>query len=93
MVMHTAYWWDRTGILWAFVAILAGVSVAYAYWTQVRTGFRFYTGDIYDGFIALAIHEHWFNVLRGLEPWDTVMWFYPSSIPSFSARHKRIGQP
>jgi len=33
--------------------------------------------DRYDGIIEISLLEHWHNVLRGLEQWDTAIFFYP----------------
>jgi hypothetical protein len=44
---------------------------------QIGNGFTLLLGDRHDGVIELAILEHWWNVLRGLEPWDRTAWFHP----------------
>ncbi|WP_458094938.1 hypothetical protein [Roseomonas sp. WA12] len=51
-------------------------SLTYLFWPEVSTGFRLFSGERYDGFIALAIHEHWWHALRGLAPVNKVAWFH-----------------
>lgn len=51
-------------------------SLVYVFWPEVSTGFRLFSGDHYDGFIALAVHEHWWHVLRGLAPITKAAWFH-----------------
>jgi hypothetical protein len=42
---------------------------------QLASGFGVTFGDRFDGFIAIAIQEHWFAVLSGVAPVATVPWF------------------
>ncbi|MBP0493842.1 hypothetical protein [Roseomonas indoligenes] len=62
-------------LLLASTALLA--TLAYLFWPPLSTGFRLFTGDRFDGFIALAVHEHWWHALRGLAPVTKVAWFHP----------------
>jgi len=67
-------------------ALLTGLAVALAGVAAVWFGFReelagglvLLLGDRYDGMIAVAILEHWYNVLRGLSPWATTFYFHPT---------------
>jgi hypothetical protein len=42
---------------------------------QIATGLSVTFGDRFDGFIAIAIQEHWFAVLSGTAPAAMVPWF------------------
>ena len=42
---------------------------------QLGSGFGVTFGDRFDGFIAIAIQDHWFAVLSGAAPVATVPWF------------------
>ncbi|WP_149536942.1 hypothetical protein [Siccirubricoccus phaeus] len=44
---------------------------------QLADGFTLLLGDRHDAVIALSIMEHWWNVLRGLQPWDVTSYFHP----------------
>ncbi|WP_431269452.1 hypothetical protein [Dankookia sp. P2] len=44
---------------------------------QLGDGFTLLLGDRHDGVIALSILEHWYNALRGIEPWDRTAYFFP----------------
>ncbi len=44
---------------------------------QLINGFTVLFGDRGDAVIVAALLEHWFNVFRGLEPWDMPQYFYP----------------
>ncbi|MCO6417418.1 hypothetical protein JYK14_14790 [Siccirubricoccus sp. KC 17139] len=44
---------------------------------QLADGFALLLGDRHDAVIALSIMEHWWNVLRGLQPWDVTGYFHP----------------
>ncbi len=63
----------RFGLL--FLALVLSVGAVFA--VQVGSQFRLVTGDRLDGLIQVSILEHWFNVLRGDEAWDTTRYFYP----------------
>ncbi len=57
------------------LALALSVSAVFA--VQLMSQFRFVTGDRLDGLIQISILEHWFNVVRGHETWDTTAYFYP----------------
>jgi len=44
---------------------------------QLSDGFTLLNGDRHDGLIALAVLEHWWNVLRGRAAWDITAYFHP----------------
>jgi hypothetical protein len=44
---------------------------------QLADGFTLLNGDRHDGLIALAVLEHWWNVLRGRAAWDVTAYFHP----------------
>ncbi|RAI60287.1 hypothetical protein [Roseicella frigidaeris] len=59
-------------------ATLCGaLCLAFFFRNQLGNGFTLLLGDRHDGVIALSILEHWFNLLRGLEPWDRTAYFFP----------------
>lgn len=61
------------------VTTLAGVlTVAAFFHFQVANGFTRLFSESWDGRIEIALLEHWFNVLRGIEPWDRAAYFYPT---------------
>ena len=61
----------------ALVAITGAAAVAIVSRIQLLTGFGQLWGSEFDGGIEAAILEHWFNALRGLEPWNRPGWFFP----------------
>ena len=61
----------------AFVALVASLALAIFFRNQILNNFAFLFGDRYDSEIELSILEHWFNVIRGMERWDVVSYFYP----------------
>lgn len=62
----------------ALVATLCGaLCLAFFFRGQLGNGFTLLLGDRHDGVIALSILEHWYNVLRGIEPWDRTAYFFP----------------
>jgi len=60
----------------SFVAVLALVDFIF-FRAQILNGFSLLFGDQFDGVIENALLEHWYNVLRGLESWSDVLYFYP----------------
>ena len=61
-----------------FLALVTGiVSLAFLFRYQLTSGFNDLFGDPYDGHIAIAIMEHWKNVLFGKEKWSTPIYFFP----------------
>jgi len=44
---------------------------------QLADGFTLLNGDRHDGLIALALLEHWWNVLRGDAAWNVTGYFHP----------------
>ncbi|NOG71044.1 hypothetical protein [Roseicella sp. DB1501] len=59
-------------------AMLCGaLCLAFFFRYQLGNGFTLLLGDRHDGVIALSIIEHWYNVLRGLAPWDRTAYFFP----------------
>jgi len=60
------------------IACLAGLAcLAVFFRGQLGDGFTLLLGDRHDGVIALAILEHWWNVLRGASAWDRTLYFHP----------------
>ncbi|MBV8633977.1 MAG: hypothetical protein JO002_05770, partial [Burkholderiaceae bacterium] len=43
---------------------------------QIFNGFSFLFADRYDGFIEVALLEHWYAVLRGLQHWSDTNYFF-----------------
>lgn len=66
---------DRRLLLVAAVGLL---SVAAFFRFQLLSGFARTFGDINDGFIEIAILEHWNNVLHGRERWADVLYYFPT---------------
>lgn len=57
---------------------LAGAACLAAFFRhQLADGFTLLNGDRHDGLIALAVLEHWWNVLRGRAAWDITAYFHP----------------
>ena len=44
---------------------------------HLANGFTLFSGDRYDAMIAIAIEQHWQNVLEGREAWSRVAYFAP----------------
>ena len=65
---------NRRGLLVALVGLL---SVAVFFRFQILLGLARTFGDINDGFIEIAILEHWNNVFHGREHWSEVAYFFP----------------
>ncbi|TDH63988.1 hypothetical protein E2C06_03965 [Dankookia rubra] len=62
----------------AVAAVLCGALCLGVFFRgQLGDGFTLLLGDRHDGVIALSILEHWYNVLRGIEPWDRTAYFVP----------------
>ena len=64
---------------WSVAAVAAAclATVALHFWHLIAGGFATTLSDNLDGFIQVAIVEHWYNVVRGLEPWNQPAYFYP----------------
>lgn len=62
----------------AIIAGLAGLlSLIVFFRDAVTSGFDRMMGEPLDGYIQLAIVQHWDNVRRGLEAWDVTSHFHP----------------
>lgn len=61
----------------AAVALAGAASLAVVFRVQLLTRFGQLWGDQFDGGIEAAVLEHWFNVLRGWEPWNRTAYFAP----------------
>ncbi len=59
--------------------LLGLAAVSFLYLPQLETGFSYVIGDRFDGFIAVSIIAHWFNVLAGFSAWNTTFYFFPHS--------------
>jgi hypothetical protein len=60
------------------LAVAAGLlSVAVFFRTEIANHFTLLNGDRYDAVIAIAILEHWSNLLRGLAPVAETNFFFP----------------
>jgi hypothetical protein len=55
--------------------LLATLAVDFRY--QIQNGFTRLLSGRFDGSIEVAILEHWYNALRGHEPWGTTNYFFP----------------
>ncbi|MBL6457921.1 hypothetical protein JMJ55_21525 [Belnapia sp. T6] len=53
------------------------LAVAFFFRQQIGNGFTLLLGDRHDAVIALAIMEHWPNLLRGFSAWDRTDYFFP----------------
>ncbi len=53
------------------------LSVAFFFRYQIGNGFTLLLGDRHDAVIEISILEHWYNVLRGIEPWSRTSYFFP----------------
>ena len=61
-------------------AVLASIACLLAlYRVQLLSGGDRLPGDVVDVRIAIALQEHWRNVLRGLEAWNQPLYFYPTA--------------
>jgi hypothetical protein len=63
------------GAAFCFVLLLC---LALFFRIQIATGFTWLFSDRSDGAIEIAILEHWYNVVRGLEHWSNTNYFYPA---------------
>lgn len=61
----------------AAVCLAALLVIAVLFRAQLLSGFALTTTESYDGIIELSLFEHWFAVLRGVEPWHTTAYFHP----------------
>ncbi len=61
------------------VALLACLlATGLVFHAQIGDGFATLFNDPWDGWIEVALLEHWWNALRLLEPWRAPLWFSPS---------------
>lgn len=59
------------------VALACALCVGLFFRNQIANGFTLLLGDRHDGVIALAILEHWRNVLAGTDAWSSTGYFHP----------------
>lgn len=59
------------------VLVACALSVAFFFRYQIGNGFTLLLGDRHDAVIEISILEHWYNVLRGIEPWSSTSYFFP----------------
>ena len=59
------------------VASACALCVGLFFRNQIANGFTLLLGDRHDGVIALAILEHWRNVLAGTDAWSSTGYFHP----------------
>lgn len=69
--------WSRLAARQIVVVAVGVISVAFFFRYQIANGFTLLSGDRYDGFIEIAILEHWYNVVRGFSHWSQMNYFYP----------------
>ena len=62
----------------AAVVLAAALSLGAFFRVHLFTWFGQTWGSQFDGGIEAAILEHWYNVLRGMEPWNRTAWFFPA---------------
>ena len=61
---------------WLAVALfVAGFSLVFRRW--LFSGFDGVFGDQEDGYIAIALIEHWYHVFKGAAHWTDPIFFYP----------------
>jgi hypothetical protein len=53
------------------------LGAAWFFRAQLGSGFDTLMGDDGDGRLSVALHEHWYAVLRGQERWDDQSFFHP----------------
>ncbi len=61
----------------ALLVLFLVLTLAFEFRYQIGNGFSVLLSGRYDGTIQVAILEHWYNVLRGIDHWDTTSYFYP----------------
>ncbi|MGI4795427.1 MAG: hypothetical protein ACRYG8_15405 [Janthinobacterium lividum] len=61
------------------VCLVGLISVGVFFRHQIGSGFDLLSGDRFDGLIEVTILEHWYNVVRGHEAWDTTRFFFPAT--------------
>jgi hypothetical protein len=62
----------------ALPVILFGIlSTSFVFRYQINEGFHRVFSDTYDGFIEIALLEHWNNVLHGAAHWSSPFFFFP----------------
>ena len=59
----------------ALALLAAGFALVFRGW--LSTGFDRVFGDDEDGYLALALIEHWRHVFSGAVPWTDPIIFYP----------------
>jgi len=62
---------------WLLVFTAGVLSVAVFFRHQLGSGLAVLSGDRLDGLIETTILEHWYNVFRGRDAWNTTKFFYP----------------
>jgi hypothetical protein len=60
-----------------FLALACALCVGVFFRNQIANGFTLLLGDRHDAVIALAIMEHWRNVLAGGAEWSRTAYFHP----------------
>ncbi len=61
----------------SIVALVGVLSLAILFHQQILNGFTHLISDPQDGFIEVAILEHWYNSFRLLEEWSRPIYFHP----------------
>ena len=59
-------------------ALVCALSIGLFFRDQLASGFAAIFGDVIDARIEVALLEHWYNTLRGLEAWRQPAFFYPA---------------
>lgn len=59
------------------IVALGAFAILLVFRTQIFGGFHRVFSDAEDGFIEIAILEHWYNVFRSFEGWAQIGYFHP----------------
>ena len=73
----------------AFALFAVGFLLMFRHW--LSSGFDATFGDKEDGYIALAVIEHWHHVFTGAAHWSDPIFFYPDGSTS-DARLLLVGE-
>ncbi len=65
------------GIRWLVRLLACLLALACVFHNEIGNSFSVLLGDALDGQIQTSILQHWYNVFRGLEDWNTTAYFYP----------------
>jgi hypothetical protein len=68
----------RRSLRWAIRLVVFALTMACVLRVQLGNSYTMLLSDSLDGLIQTSLMQHWYNVFRGLEPWNAPAYFYPN---------------